>query len=1049
MKLRIIIFNLFICYTFLCAQTYDKDWAIINTKIQSNESINIKEAESFNIKYKDQLNKFADNSTLLYSSLAFEYFAKTDYKNANENFLFSYHYSQKAVDTTLKPIAEYRLADFNHSQNNLIEAEKYYLLCLRPMSAILGQSSKEYTQIFYNYTRLIIDLGRYAEAKPYVEALLYYYKTMSGEKNEKYVSLLNYQGMIFQNTGNYENATEVFLRLVNENKCLEIGDTNAHITILNNLGDVYRETGKYDLALLYLKKAKRDFYKFKVINKNSLATIENNLALCYKAVGNTKEAEDSFNASLNIYKDLGETNSEVYSTGLSNKGDLLRELGRWGEATDILLSALAIRKKNYGTNTKNYANALSNLACVYFDAGYFKESLEKHLEANVIYYSTVGEWHQSYGNNLNSLSLCYLHFKDYKKAEECKVKALQIIEKSVGKNHYRYASYLISTCGLYRQTHQLQKAEINLKEALFLTEKNFGKNHDLFRRAQFSLAELYSVSKKYELASPLYFESLDYYSEQLNSYFDAMSEENQMHYFKFIEPLFQSYNIFVLNYNLAQPAKNLSEQTGRLLKYQLLLKSLLTNKSAKLQKQIFSSNDKELIKLYQNWVLVKNELINNFKSTQPAFEDNALVKKASDLEIALKAKLNSFSKTETLSFEMLKQSLSGNEAAIEIFKVNELINDSSVNIKYGVLIIKNNSIEPELVIFKNGNNLDLTSFNNYSKCIDEQLTDTVSYEAYFKSINNKLKGIEKIYISADGIFHKINLSGLYNPLTKKYVQEDYEIYLTSNIASIVKRKKEDKLNNLTACLFGYPDYDYDFKKNAATVNKNVNAMVAKRFGLINLAKLPGTKTEVEEISKELKIKNWNVSVFTEQFASEENLRNVNSPTILHIATHGYYLKDIESDDKLFLGFESSTIKNFSLLRSGIILAGAGPSTADTLNRHSENDGIVTAYEATLINLTNTELVILSACQTGLGDEMGSQGVAGLQRSFAIAGAKNIMMSLWPVDDIATKFLMIEFYKNYTLTKNIETAFKNAQNEVKKKYPHPYYWSAFVLQKTFN
>ena len=139
----------------------------------------------------------------------------------------------------------------------------------------------------------------------------------------------------------------------------------------------------------------------------------------------------------------------------------------------------------------------------------------------------------------------------------------------------------------------------------------------------------------------------------------------------------------------------------------------------------------------------------------------------------------------------------------------------------------------------------------------------------------------------------------------------------------------------------------------------------------------------------------------------------------------------------------------SLLRSGIILAGAGPATEDSTNRNSENDGIVTAYEACLLNLDKTELVILSACQTGLGDDMGSEGVAGLQRSLTIAGAKNIMMSLWPVDDFATQYLMTQFYKHYAVSQNVESSFKLAQLEVKEKYPEPLYWAAFVLLKTFN
>nr|MBA3665655.1 CHAT domain-containing protein [Bacteroidota bacterium] len=752
---------------------------------------------------------------------------------------------------------------------------------------------------------------------------------------------------------------------------------------------------------------------------------------------------------LAIYKDLGENKTEAYCTTLSNKADLYRELGRLGEASELLLTSLHLRKEKTGTQTTNYANALSNLANVYFDAGYYKEALEKNLEANEIYKSVVGEWHQAYGNSLNNLSLCYLHFNDYKKAEECKTKALQIIERSVGKDHYRYASYLISTCGLYRKTGQFQKAEINLKEALQLVQRNLGKKHELYARTLFALGELYCITSKFEEAAPYYYESLDYYSQQLNSYFDAMSEDNQLSYFQFIEPVFQSFNLYLINYKIAKPGKDFSEPVRRALRYQLLLKSLLTSKSARVSREVFNSGDKQLIDLYKNWALVKNELINNFKSAQPAFENNDLAKKASDLETALKTKLIGFGKGPEVTFESIKSALKDKEAAIEIFKTNEWINDSVGEVKYGAIVITKTNSEPQLVLLKEGDKMDGEAFTKYSTAIDNQQTDSLSYSVYFKLFEQSLKGISKAYISPDGVFQKVNLMGLLNPMTKKFLVDELEIFQVANLGSLIKVPSKSAESNLTAVLFGYPDYDYDFKKHKDAGNPGANQIVAKRFGLTNLAKLPGTKTEVEEINKELKTGNWKPIVYMNEFASEENLRKVNSPRVLHIATHGFYLKDIETKDKTFLGFESSSFKNNSLLRSGIILAGAGPSTIDSTNTNSENDGIVTAYEASLLNLTNTDLVVLSACQTGLGDEMGSQGVAGLQRSLAIAGTKNIIMSLWPVDDDATKTLMTEFYKSYAASQDVEKAFKLARTTVKEKYPHPYYWAAFVLLKTQN
>lgn len=1050
MKLNIILLIAVINSVFLKAQTFEKDWSVIEKKWEANQKVELKELEVIAIKYKKELSKFSDNSTQLYSLIASDYYNQGNFKKAEENYLTSLSYAQTAKDTSLKHIVEYNLAIYHHELNNYIEAEKYYVKCMAGMAAVYGQSSREYTQIFYNYTGLLISMEKYQQAQPYIDALLYYYKTLDGEKNIKYTSLLNYQAIIYQNLGEYEKAIQILSRITTEQMLLSLGDTSSQVVIQSNLGDVYREWGKFEPAITNLKKAKQLFFEYKLKDRGILASIENNLALCYKAIGSIKESEESYNKTIQIYKDLGETNTEGYCTALSNKADLYRELGRLGEASELLLKALEIRKQRYGTNTENYANALSNLAIVYFDAGYYKEALEKNLEANEIYKNVIGEMHQGFGNSLNNLSLCYLQLNEYKKAEECKTKALQIIEKTVGKNHYRYSSYLISTCGLYRKTNQFNKAEVNLREALNLVERNFGKKHELYAHAQLLLAELYASSSKFEQATPLYFDCLDYYSQQLNSFFDAMNEEDQASYLSFIVPVFESYNIFLLNYKLAQPGKNLSEHIKRSFRYQLIVKSLLTNKSAKVKREIFASGDKELIDLYEKWLTTKNDLINNYKSSNPAVENNDLVLKAADLEKLLKSKLKNFGKAEVASFESIKNSLNDDEAAVEIFKTNGWLNDSINKIKYGALIVKKTNTEPELVILEKGNEMDTKAFDNYSKCIDEQLSDSISYSTYFKTLENNLKNVKKVFVSADGVYQKINLAGLYNPQTKKYTGDNFEIYFTPNIAGILNSKNGVKTSNAqTAVLFGYPDYDYDFKKNKDVVNKQSTDLVAKRFGLTNLAKLPGTKTEVEEIDKELKSKNWKPQVYMNELASEANLRKVNSPKILHIATHGFYLKDIETDDKTFLGFESASLKENSFLRSGVILAGAGPSTTDSTYTDSENDGIVTAFETSFLNLTNTELVILSACQTGLGDEMGSQGVAGLRCSLTIAGAKNIIMSLWPVDDDATKTLMTEFYKNYASSENVEASFKKAQNSVKEKYPHPYYWAAFILFKTFN
>lgn len=180
----------------------------------------------------------------------------------------------------------------------------------------------------------------------------------------------------------------------------------------------------------------------------------------------------------------------------------------------------------------------------------------------------------------------------------------------------------------------------------------------------------------------------------------------------------------------------------------------------------------------------------------------------------------------------------------------------------------------------------------------------------------------------------------------------------------------------------------------------------------------------------------------EKEASEENVKNVTSPYILHIATHGFF-KEVQFKQSNISQLASNFYDN-PFLRSGLLLAGAELS----INRQEngrEEDGILTAMEAMNLNLENTDLVVLSACETGLGEVKNGEDVFGLRRALQEAGAKSVVMSLWKVDDTATYEFMTYFYENMLLKKqNKRTALRNAEIEMKCKYQYPYYWGPFVI-----
>ena len=180
---------------------------------------------------------------------------------------------------------------------------------------------------------------------------------------------------------------------------------------------------------------------------------------------------------------------------------------------------------------------------------------------------------------------------------------------------------------------------------------------------------------------------------------------------------------------------------------------------------------------------------------------------------------------------------------------------------------------------------------------------------------------------------------------------------------------------------------------------------------------------------------WKTSLYLKGAATESNLKDVRSPAILHLASHGFFSSDVVS-------LNTEAKKEF-LFHSGIVLSGANKSIS-TGSIAFHNDGIVTAFEVMNLDLTGTQLVVLSACETGLGKIENGEGVFGLQRSFMLAGARNVLISLWKVDDQATRDLMIKFYEHLALGDSMHDSLRKAQAEQAKIRPNPSLWGGFVL-----
>ena len=481
----------------------------------------------------------------------------------------------------------------------------------------------------------------------------------------------------------------------------------------------------------------------------------------------------------------------------------------------------------------------------------------------------------------------------------------------------------------------------------------------------------------------------------------------------------------------------------------LFTKSISLKGTEKRKEAFLNANDPNITKLYTQWIDKKQQLLRQYLKTDDPSSVDTLNKANQDevkkmqeevnhLENELTTKAKDFKKYLKLTapdWKTVRDQLKDGEAAIEMIKFqwrDQLYySDTSY---YAAYIITKSSQYPEVVYLPDAAaDLDNKYYKLYKNNIKLKLDDKESYNHFWKPITEQLKGVKKIFFSPDGIYHLINIATLKNQVSGQFLLDEMEIHYTTSGIDINSGLADKDIR--TASLFGRPSYKTGTISTIPVADANTRSLV-RNFKDNNIPDLPGTEEEIMTIKKEMDLSKISATSYLKEQATEDKVYKLHSPGILHIATHGYWSP---AGDNATDGYRTfNAMVNSGLLLSGVVNYYSLPVYPDTY------DGILTAYEAQNLDLENTALVILSACETSLGYLDAGEGVYGLQRAFRAAGAGSVMTSLWKVDDAATRDFMIAFYQQYLKTKDKNASFIVAQKAIKEKYKHPYFWGAFIM-----
>ena len=700
------------------------------------------------------------------------------------------------------------------------------------------------------------------------------------------------------------------------------------------------------------------------------------------------------------------------------------------------------------------------MAVFYNKRGDYKQAEPLFLEALAMYRRIFKSDNPKLATCIVNIAIFYNTRGDYKQAELFYKEALEMYRRIFKGDHRDLAWSISNSATFYNTKGDYKQAEPLYKEALEMSRRLYKSDNNELAYSIYSMGSFYNVSGDFKQAGTLYLEALEDYKNMLNSYFPSLSENEKKLFWNTCKDNFEQFN----TYASIRSNEN-SSIINNMYDNQLYTKALLLNSTNRVKSRIMNSGDSLLIDKYRTWSDKKEFLVRLYKMTNDELKKNnfridSIENVANELEKELTLKSEAFKQSyekKKVTWKLIQGLLKPDEAAVEVIRFRYFDKRRFTDTIYYAYLIVNEQTEehPDLVLIENGKELENEFYDDYRTNTSKKVEDKKSFERYWSKLYEKVKGFKKIYFSADGIYNKLNPSTLMLP-DGKYLLDVQDIQQVNSTKDLLigyyQTKLESNIFN-SALLIGNPNFslsENDVKVASRKIRGNKEEeqsfeKLASTRG-INLTRLPGTEKEIRDIEKFLKDKLWNVNSFLGDNALKTAVKSANNPRVLHIATHGLFLEDVKRDSKDLFGFEEEKMVENPLLRSGLFFTGADNYLKKENSNLSEEEdnGLLTAYEAMNLDLDKTELVVLSACETGLGELQNGEGVFGLRRAFQQAGARAVLMSLWKVNDQATQELMSSFYKNWVTGMTKRDAFSKAQQEVRIKYKDPYYWGAFVM-----
>ena len=957
---------------------------------------------------------------------------------------------------------------------------------------------------------LAVTMGDLAEAAALYDLSLSRMGQSLPAINAKALNALSIRADIYREEGQYQMARHLLSGVIQT--ALQIGETGASYTAKSYLGRVFNNEGKLENA----RKLTEEVLDFGLSNwLDRPLDIYNTmleLGAIYQRQGKSAEAEATYEEALQGLNDLVGDQHPSTLVALNNLGQVYEEIGLYDKAEPILKRALDNLESTLGPENPQSSRARNNLALLFESQGNFREAEPLYIRSIEIlsrtrgddYTDTIavrnnlaflymmmedydrsaemfervqeqwmvlfGEEHQATLKAMNNLGRVYHKLERLTEAEHLILRAGEVRRSVLGAEHPDVVRSMIDLGSVYLDQKRLPEADKLLTEALSLAEKILGEQHPYTFEALNSLARVKEAQNQLQAAVEIRETGFARRSVFLDRMLWVTGENAREGYIRLHRPEFSEYLALLTRLQSGDNGK-------RAIAASLQRKGLLLKVASEIQQISKMSTDPELKKVSEELESARKKLAAMTLSGPTAETQGRhvlvlyeLEQKVNELQGELgRASVRYRSSIAQVSVDRLASVIPEAHALVDFLTYEE---GGESKILAGIAINEGGVVRYELVQYPDRGAVD-DAIIEYRTIIQDDEADEdellevgqIAYERVWQPIQDVIGDTEYVYLIPDGTLNILPFSALVTP-DEEYLIQTHDLHVLTSGRDLLPN--EYRLAQGDFVILAGPDYNSD-----EVVSKEVldaaqgRRSAALQLGIrgaggglrgLNFAPLPGAEKEGRIIISQVRAINAPNKVFFGADAQEGVLSNMQrAPEILHLATHGFFLKADDTLRKRLLKLQRGGEVHVPppgdnpLLRAGLAFAGINTNAQFLGDIDTINDGVLTALEVLDLNLSGTKLVVLSACETGIGEIHEGEGVYGLRRSFQEAGVAEVVSSLWAVSDEGTQALMTNFYGRILAGVPARDALRETQLELmdSPEWGYPYIWSAFMMVGSYE